>query len=73
MKGSSSCSWLIPACKAAGIKFTANVATVAGNLVLSASVGRKFHIIITTEGIKTSSEVIVKEVQPFWNEENAHT
>jgi hypothetical protein len=50
-------------------------AACAHNLVLLTSVGYKFLKIDTgtANGIKTTSQVIVKEVQLFCNEEDART
>jgi hypothetical protein len=56
-----------------GFGIAAVCAAVAHNLMLSTSVGRKFPIGNITKGVKTPSQVIVKEVQPFWNENDVHT
>jgi hypothetical protein len=55
-----------------GLQQSAVCAAVAHNLMLSTSVGRKFLIGDITKGVKTPSQVIVKEVQPFWNENDVH-
>ena len=74
MKGSNARSELFAGSQGWGWGLTASIATCANNLDgLVTSVCRKpFKVGISTEGIKTPSQIIVIEVQLICNEEDVH-
>ena len=72
MKGASSCSDFVALINV-GTRIAAMGAAFTLNLILFTSVCRKIFIGDTTKGIKTPSQIIVKEEQILYSVVDMHT